>query len=113
MWKYRGNLFQNFKVHSERQNLGMFNNLLRQDFKFLKLYLAKHSARLSNGKHWWLNGKESACNAGGTGSSPGSGRSPEKGNESPLQYLCLGNPMDCSSPGYSVQGVTKGSDVAG
>ena len=28
------------------------------------------------------------------GSIPGSGRSPGGGNDSPLQYSCLGNPMD-------------------
>ena len=31
-------------------------------------------------------GKESACNEGDLGSIPGSGRSPGKGNSSPLQY---------------------------
>ena len=42
-------------------------------------------------------GKESACNAGGTGdvgSIPGMGRSPRGGNGNPLQYSCLENPMD-------------------
>ena len=39
-------------------------------------------------------GKEFACNAGDTGSIPGSGRSPEGGNGSPFQYSCLENPMD-------------------
>jgi len=29
-----------------------------------------------------------------TGSIPGLGRSPEEGNSNPLQYSCLGNPMD-------------------
>ena len=29
-----------------------------------------------------------------TGSIPGSGRSPERGNGNPLQYSCLENPMD-------------------
>ena len=29
-----------------------------------------------------------------TGSIPGSGRSPERGNGNPLQNSCLGNPMD-------------------
>ena len=41
----------------------------------------------------WLSGKESVCNAGDSGSTPGLGRSPGKGNGSPLQYSCLGNPM--------------------
>ena len=33
-------------------------------------------------------------NAGDVGSIPGSGRSPGEGNGNPLQYSCLGNPMD-------------------
>ena len=39
-------------------------------------------------------GKVSACNAGDLGLIPGSGRSPGEGNDSPLQYSCLENPMD-------------------
>ena len=39
-------------------------------------------------------GKASASNAGDLGSTPGSGRSPGKGNGNPLQYSCLENPMD-------------------
>jgi len=39
-------------------------------------------------------GEESACNAGDTGLIPGSRRSPGEGNGNPLQYSCLGNPMD-------------------
>ena len=45
----------------------------------------------------WLSGKEFACNAGNTrdiGSVPGLERSPGGGNGHPLQYSCLGNPMD-------------------
>ena len=41
-------------------------------------------------------GKESACNAGDLGSIPGSGRSPEEGNDNPLQYSCQENSMDRS-----------------
>ena len=33
-------------------------------------------------------------NAGDAGFIPGLGRSPREGNGSPLQYSCLGNPMD-------------------
>ena len=39
-------------------------------------------------------GKESACNVGDLGSSPGSGRSPGEGNGNPLQYSCLENFID-------------------
>ena len=38
--------------------------------------------------------KESACNAGNPDSIPESGESPGEGNGNPLQYSCLGNPMD-------------------
>ena len=38
--------------------------------------------------------KASAYNAGDPGSIPGSGRSSGEGNGNPLQYSCLGNPMD-------------------
>ena len=40
------------------------------------------------------DGKESACNAGGPGSTPGSRRSSGEGNGNPLQYSCLENSMD-------------------
>ena len=41
-----------------------------------------------------FSGKQSACNAGDTGSIPGSGRSLGGENGNPLQHSCLKNPMD-------------------
>ena len=38
--------------------------------------------------------KNSPANAGDKGSIPGLGRSPGERNGNPLQYSCLGNPMD-------------------
>ena len=46
------------------------------------------------GFHGGSAGKESTCNAGDQGSIPGLGRSPGEGNGSPLQYICLEDPMD-------------------
>ena len=40
------------------------------------------------------NPSASAGDTGDAGSIPGSGRSPGGGNGNPLQYSCLGNPMD-------------------
>ena len=40
------------------------------------------------------NGKESACNIGGLGSIPGSGRPPGEGNSYPFQHSCPKNSMD-------------------
>ena len=51
--------------------------------------------------------KESACNAGDLGSIPGSGRSPGEGNVNPLQYSCLGKPMDRGAWQSIVHGVTR------
>ena len=41
-----------------------------------------------------LDSKESAYNAVDPGLILGSGRFPGEGNGNPLQYSCLGNPMD-------------------
>ena len=40
------------------------------------------------------DGKESACNAGDLGSIPRLEKSPGERKGYPLQYSCLGNPMD-------------------
>ena len=42
---------------------------------------------------------------------PGSGRSTGGGNSNPLQYSCLGNPMDRGAWLATVYGVTKESDM--
>ena len=43
------------------------------------------------------DGKASAYNAGDPSSIPGLGRSPGEGNDNPLQYSCLKNPIDGGS----------------
>ena len=56
----------------------------------------------------WLSGTESACDAGDTGDSgliPGSERSSGGGNGNPLQYSCLGNPIDRGAWQATVHGV--------
>ena len=55
----------------------------------------------------WLSGKESACNAGDTGSIPGSRRSPGEGNGNPLRYSCLEKPTDRVVWRATVHGVAK------
>ena len=49
-----------------------------------------------------LDGKESACNAGDPGSIPGSGRSPEEGNDSPPVFLPGESHGQRSLMGYSL-----------
>ena len=53
--------------------------------------------------------KNLPANVGDAGevSIPGSGRSPGGGHGTPLQYSCLGNPMDRGAWQATVHGVAK------
>ena len=54
--------------------------------------------------------KNQPANLGDTGdvdSAPGLGRSPGEGNGNPLQYSCLGNPMDTGAWRATVHRVKK------
>ena len=52
-------------------------------------------------------GEESAFIAGDLSSIPGLVTRPGEGNGNPLQYSCLGSPMDRGTCGATVCGVTK------
>ena len=54
--------------------------------------------------------QETTCNAGDQDLIPGLGRSPGEGNGNPLQYSCLGNPMDRGAWWATVHGVAKELD---
>ena len=54
--------------------------------------------------------KNSPASAGDMGSISESGRSSGEGNVNPLQYSCLGNPMDRGAWWAAVHGVRKESD---
>ena len=55
--------------------------------------------------------RATACNVGDPGSVPGLGRPPGEGNGNPLQYSCLGNPMDRGAWWATVHGVAEESDM--
>ena len=67
--------------------------------------------------HWASQVVQGAKNppatAGDTGHwfDPWDGKVPGEGNGSPLQYSCLGNPMDRGARWATVHGVTKESDM--
>ena len=48
-----------------------------------------------------------SANKGDTGLVPGSEKSPEEGNDNPLQYSCLDNSMDRGALWAEVHGVKK------
>ena len=56
--------------------------------------------------------KNLPANAEDMGSIPGSGRSPGEGHGNPLQYSCLGNPMDRGALWATVHGIAKELDMA-
>ena len=68
----------------------------------LKYLLSTYYVSISGG----LDGKESACNAGDSGSTPGWGRFPGE-NGFPLQYSCMEHPMDRGVRQAAVHGVAK------
>ena len=83
----------------------MINNVvLVSDVQQSDLVIHIH---LSIGLPGGSDGKESARNAGDPGSIPGLGQSPGEGNGNPLQYSCLGNPMDRGADKTIVHGVAK------
>ena len=55
--------------------------------------------------------KNSPANAGDKGLIPESGRSPGEGNGNPLQYSCLGNPMERGGWQATVCGAAKEWDT--
>ena len=56
---------------------------------------------------WWFSGKESACLFKRHGFNPWVRRSPGEGNGNPLQYSCLGNPMNRRAWQATVRGVAR------
>ena len=61
-----------------------------------------------SGLSWWLRVKNLPATVGDSGLIPGSGRFPgEEGNDHPLQYSYLGNPMTRGTCQATVRGVAK------
>ena len=59
----------------------------------------------------WLSGKESACQCKRLRFNHWIRKIPGEGNGKPLQYSCLGNPMDREAWQATVHGVAKESDM--
>ena len=69
------------------------------------LYLVQTSSH--RGFPGGSDGKESSYNSGELGLNPGLGRFPGEENVNPLQYSCLGNPVDRGAWRAAVHRVTK------
>ena len=94
---------QTFSLQQQQKTLKDFN----QKSDTIKLYFSKASLTVTlsfSGGSIQKKKKIPPANAGDTRLIPGSGRPPGEGNGNPLQYSCLGNPMD---RGATVYGVAK------
>ena len=93
LWNYPSLIYQ-FRITSYK-----VRNAVSTLWSTLLRYCKNCMISLNSHYLWWciwgsLVSKESACNAGGLGSTSGSGRSPGERNGNPLQYSCLENSMD-------------------
>ena len=85
-----------------------FNN---HSITLLNALCTQHDFRLMQVFPGSTAGKESACSAEDLGLISEFGRSSGEGNGNPLQYSCLGNPMDRGAWRATVHGVAKESDT--
>ena len=98
------NILSNLPYFSEKDLLiNQKQAILRKILTDLTSYQFKTFMCFPSGS----DGKESACNAGNSGSIPGLGRSPGEGNGNPLQYSCLENSMDRGAWQATVHRVPK------
>ena len=81
---------------------------------YIYLYLCLNSClnsfKLWVGLHRWLSAEESTCQTGDTGSVPGSERPPGEGNDNPLQFSSMGNPIDREAWWVTVHGIIENRD---
>ena len=80
----------------------LYISVLFQIFPFRLLYNIEWASQVAQDK-------ESTCQTGDVGSILRLGRLPGEGNGSPLQYLCLGNPVERGA----CQAIVYGSQRAG
>ena len=74
-------------------------------------FQTRTSALLTCGASLGLSGKEAACQCRGRKFHPWVRKIPGKGNGNPLQYSCLGNPMDRGAWWATVHGAAKEMDM--
>ena len=89
----------------------MANIAKRLETRMLLNRLLKEFTPDINGLSGWLSGKEPTCQCRRLGFDPWVGKIPGEGNDNPLQYSCLGNPMDRVAWWATVHRIAKESDI--
>ena len=111
LWRFRGGEWHQQIYVLKRPDWRGIKEARMIHLFFSSFFFFKFSKYLTSSYYMFLggsDGKESSCNAGDLGSIFGSGRSPGEGNGNPLQYSCLGNPMDRRTWRATGHGVARG-----
>ena len=80
-------------------------------YKTFEKYYDFLTYNMSDMTQWVKNPPANAGDIRDVGSIPRLGRSPREGNSNPVQYSCLGNPMDRGAWKLAVQGAAKELDT--
>ena len=89
-------IYTHVKVHVHLHTYALYTHMCVHVYIHIYTWLPK-----------WLIGKESTFQAIDLSLIPELGRFPGEGNGNPLQYPCLGNPMNRGALGVIVHGVEK------
>ena len=76
-------------------------------YKAFEKYYGFLTYNMSDMTQWVKNPPANAGDIRDVGSIPRLGRSPGEGNSNPVQYSCLGNPMDRGAWWSPVHGIAK------
>ena len=105
---YYKKLYMHIKVFGKWRKAAI--SMRVRNYTDSQVLLRLNISRDDLGLPWWLSSRESACDeedAGDSGSILGWERSPGGGHGSPLQYSCLGNPVDRGAWWCTVHGVAE------
>ena len=88
------------------------DRLVRKSWKYARIIKGEINLTIWGNLfgQWWLSSKNLPAKQEDLGLIPGLGRFPGEWNGNPLQYSCLGNPIDKGASRATVHGVTKESD---
>ena len=93
-------------IHTHTVHTCRYHHADKCHFSSVSLFLTEGTDRATVTMHRSVV-KNPPANAGDAVSIPGLGRSPGEGNGNPLQYSCLGNPMDRGAWRATVHGVAN------
>ena len=102
-----------YPLEEMEQHIGHLGGFIFECHTFLPFHTV-HGVLKARTLKWFAtsfpggsDGEETVYNAGDLSLIPGQGRSPEEGNDYPLQYIFLENPMDRRAYWAAVHGVAK------